>query len=107
MPFTFTAPAPAGDSRRHRPLRGPGLRRGSGTVWVGHKDLRPLPPSPNYALIGATGTHSDNHYLTDTATSKLNQLAERYRERFPDDPVLHLNDTSLERGVVLDIYRII
>lgn len=75
----------------------------TGTVWVGYKDLRPLPPSPNYVLVGATSTHSNNHYLTDAAITKLNELVASYRVKFPNDPLLHLNDASLERGGVFDI----
>jgi hypothetical protein len=103
LPFTFTAPASAGDHVITARCVNQDCGQATGMVWVGYKDLQPLPPSPNYALVGATGTHSDNHYLTDAAITKLNELVASYRARFPNAPLLHLNDASLERGGIFDI----
>jgi hypothetical protein len=83
---------------------------GPDTVWVGVKGLEPIVPAsdsasgPLYVLIGQDNYHPDNHYLTPKANGRLQQLASRYRERFPNDPPLYLNDASLERGGLFDIY---
>lgn len=103
--FKYKAPDVSGDvtikasciSGNSCPLQGPD------TVWAGIKDLIPLPANNNYMLIGKTDTHSDNHYMTYGASIKLMQLADLYRRRFPGDPLLHVNDASLERGGLFDL----
>lgn len=61
--------------------------------------------STDYVLVGGTGTHpaGSNHYLTPEAKAVIEDLARRYREAFPNDPLLHLNDASLIEGGALDI----
>jgi hypothetical protein len=72
-------------------------------VWVGIKELAPLYETHLYKLVGSDDVHPNNHYLTIAATGSVVWLAELYRTRFPSDPVLHLNDASLERGGLFDI----
>ncbi len=62
-----------------------------------------LPPSAHYVLLENRDTkHPANHYLTPSAAGRIARLAETYHKRFPADPVLRLNDASLERGGVFD-----
>ncbi len=103
--FAFTAPLLAGDHKikasctdgKNCKLEGPD------TVWVGIKDLVPLGVSQYFVPIGDTPNHFDNHYLTLEAASRVNVLAALYRAKFPTNPLLHLNDASLERGGVFDV----
>ena len=102
--FSFTAPLPAGDhkikaSRTDRTC----TQQGPDTVWIGIKNLLPLPANNIYVLIGDNNAHPDNHYMTYQAHIKLMQLADLYRRRFPGDPLLHVNDASLERGGLFDL----
>jgi hypothetical protein len=54
-------------------------------------------------LIGFTSSHpADSHYLTSNISAKAQMMSMVYRSRFPKDPVLHLNDASLERGGLFD-----
>jgi hypothetical protein len=72
-----------------------------------------IPPSDSYALtetvggqagpIGASGSHPANHYLTQEALERLVIIAGAYKALYPNNPRLHLNDASLERGGVYDI----
>lgn len=110
--FTFKAPASAGDHKITASCTdGKNCQpEGPDTVWVGVKGLEPIVPAsdptsgPLYVLIGQDGYHPDNHYLTPQANGRLQQLATLYQHRFPDNPPLHLNDASLERGGLFDIY---
>ncbi len=71
---------------------------------MGIKELIPLPDAGIYVLLPNRGTnHPDNHYMVYGASIKLMQLADLYRRRFPGDPLLHVNDASLERGGLFDI----
>lgn len=111
LPFSYKAPSVSGDYKivasctdgKHCTPEGPD------TVWVGIKGLEPIIPAsdpssgPLYLLIGETSAHSDNHYLTPLATGRLHQLALLYRQGFPIDPPLYLNDASLERGGLFDL----
>lgn len=104
--FTFTAPAPAGDHKITASCTdGKNCKQdGPDTVWVGIRDLIPLPTNNNYVLIPNRDTnHPDNHYMTYNTQIKLMQLADFYRATFPKDPLLHINDASLERGGLFDI----
>jgi hypothetical protein len=73
--------------------------------------LTQIPASSYYALqdsqgivIGSrTGWHTNNHNLTNSAAGQLEQLAKIYHQKFPNDPVLYLNDASLPWGGVYDI----
>jgi hypothetical protein len=102
--FTFNAPAPAGDHTLKASCTDRTCtQQGPDRVWVGVKDLVPLNSAPLYALIGSDTYHPNNHYLTNSALGQAVWLAQLYRQRFPNDPVLHLNDASLERGGLFDI----
>lgn len=64
-----------------------------------------LTASPDYALVGgdAGKTHHDNHYLTATARDHLQKLVNKYNTKYPQGPVLYLNDSSLVWGGKFDI----
>lgn len=104
MPFTFLAPAPAGDHNiKATCLDRPCTQEGPETVWVGIKGLVPLSGSGSYQLVGYTASHpSNSHNLAIGVSGLVRTLANIYRSRFPTDPVLHLNDASLERGGLFD-----
>ena len=105
--FTFFAPEPAGVHKIKASCTDRTCtQQGPDTIEVKVPGLTAVPPSsPSsvYVLIGTTESHPDNHYLTPTALGQLQQLASLYRERFPDDLPLHLNDASLEWGGHFDI----
>lgn len=114
MAFTFRAPAPAGDHKiRATCLDRNCTQEGPDKVWVGFKDIIEIPSSNSYALtevvngqtvtIGASAAHPANHHLTQEALERLAVAAEAYREIYPNNPRLHLNDASLERGGIYDI----
>lgn len=68
--------------------------------------LEPIPSDPTlYVFIGgdADKQHHDNHYLTNEALSQLYVLAINYHFRYPNEPLLHLNDASLVWGGKFDI----
>lgn len=72
-------------------------------------NLITIPASPLYALsdsngvIGAIpGKHTDNHYLTSSAITKLKQLASIYIAVNPGAK-LYLNDASLVWGGLFDV----
>lgn len=75
---------------------------GKNNVWVGIKNLVPL-GTGNWVLIGQTGTHSGNHYMTSESVNRISAIANKYSSKFPSSPVLHLNDASLARGGLFDI----
>lgn len=104
LQFSFKAPAPAGDhtvtaSCTDRTCTQEGLK----TLFVGLKGLISLSISENYVLLqNRDKKHPDNHFMTPTAASKIAKLAEAYHKKFPKDPMLRLNDASLERGGIFD-----
>jgi hypothetical protein len=108
--FTFLAPAPAGDHKMKATCTDRACTpEGPDTVWVGvcptcsPKGLVPLTPSGSYELVGFTPSHPANsHNLKPAVSAWGRALANIYRSRFPQDPVLHLNDASLERGGLFD-----
>lgn len=106
LAFTFTAPLPAGDHKLKATCTDRTCTsQGPDTVWVGIKGLLPIPTASTvYLLENRDGQHPNNHYLTSEAEDRLLRLADRYHQRFPADPVLYLNDASLERGGLFDIY---
>lgn len=77
----------------------------SGNINVKVPGLAPVPGSSLYVFVGgeAGKAHTDNHYLTPTASNILGQLAREYHQQFPFSPVLRVNDASLTWGGVLDI----
>jgi hypothetical protein len=110
MPFTFSAPAPAGDHKiKATCLDRDCTQEGPDKVWVGVKDLYQLNGSTAYELIqpNADVFHPGNHYLTANASIVLQGIASEWRTLYkPFGPVLHLNDASLERGGYFDIQRL-
>lgn len=102
--FSFTAPAPAGDHAITAKCVDGSCGEDTGKVWVGHKGLQSLTTFSVYRLIGDTSTHPDNHYLTLTAASRVAVFAAFYQAKYPTHAVLHLNDASLERGGIFDLY---
>lgn len=112
LQFDYNAPAVSGDININAKCTGGKNcnHEGSKQVWVGVKGLEPIIPASDpatgslYVLIGQDGHHPSNHYLKPNALGRLQQLAALYRQRFPNDPPLHLNDGSLERGGLFDIY---
>ena len=103
--FTYSAPEVSGDIKiTARCTDGKTCtQEGPDTVWVGVKDLDALTSHDYYALIGQTDSHPVNHYLTFDARQKVTTLAFLYKEYFPKNSVLHLNDASLERGGLFDV----
>ncbi len=104
MLFWFLAPEVAGDHKiKATCIDRPCTQEGPDTIWVGIKGLQPIPASPNCVLIpNADTAHPDNHYLTPGASATIRTIANVYRRRYLSDPVLHLNDASLERGGLFD-----
>lgn len=73
-------------------------------------NLITIPASPLYALSDSKGVigaipekHTDNHYLTATALSKLNDLATLYTTKVDPKAILYLNDASLVWGGLFDV----
>lgn len=104
-PFTFTAPAPAGDHKiKATCIDQECTQEGPDKVWVGRKGLETLRNSQYYILVGDTPNHFDNHYLSPEAINQVYALTALYQvAKFPSDPLLHLNDASLERGGLFDL----
>jgi hypothetical protein len=103
--FSYKAPSVSGDIAINASCTGGKscTQQGAKQVWVGVKDLVLLSSSDAYVLLPNQDTgHPNNHYLTSTARSKISGLAVAYKKQFPNNPLLHLNDSSLERGGVLD-----
>ncbi len=106
LQFSFTSPAISGDYLLEATCTTGTTctTQGPKTLWAGIKDLDSLfSQSSDYVLIGSTSIHPDNHYMTLDARKKVMLLAQMYRNEFPGDPVLRLNDASLERGGLFDI----
>lgn len=104
FPFSFIAPAPAGEHKITASCTDRTCtQEGPNVIEVKVPGLVSLGASGFYGLIGVTGSHPDNHYLTLAAREKAGQLARRYRELFPTDPVLQYNDASLVWGGLFDI----
>lgn len=106
LPFTFKAPAPAGDHT----ITGSCIGRtcmpdGPNMIEVEVEGLIPIPLSQAYELIGSRPRHRNNHFLTTGALFRIAALAALYKATFPDpdDPVLHLNDASLIQGGLFDL----
>ena len=106
MPFTFIAPAPAGDHKIKATCTGGRTcnQEGPDKVWVGVKGLKQQAGSSNYVLLpNRDANHPGNHYVTPNTEGKTAYIAAAYRKKFPSDPVLHFNDASLVRGGLFDI----
>jgi uncharacterized Zn-binding protein involved in type VI secretion len=101
--FSFTAPAPAGDHTITAQCADNSCGMASGSVWVGIRGLQVIGAGP-WELVGSDGFHSNNHFLTSSVRQKISRVAELYHQKFPNNPTLRLNDGSLERGGLFDIY---
>lgn len=104
LAVNFIAPLVAGDHTIVAScINASCTQQGPDTVRVGIEGLEPLRDSPVYILIGDLPNHFDNHYLTPEALYRITVLAALYHGSFPGNPLLHLNDASLERGGIFDI----
>jgi hypothetical protein len=101
--FTFKAPKVAGDHTITANCDDVSCGSDTGKVWVGIKNLVTLDNFQYYVLVGDTPNHFDNHYLTQTGLFQVHVLSTLYSAQYPNNPLLHLNDASLERGGLLDI----
>lgn len=102
--FSFVAPAPAGDHVITAKCADNSCGEDTGRMWVGRKGLETLRDSQYYILVGDTPNHFDNHYLSPEAINQVYALTALYQvAKFPSDPLLHLNDASLERGGLFDV----
>lgn len=105
-PFTFNAPEAAGDHRlKAHCIDRECTQAGPDTVWVGVEGLLDLQADPAYVLISPNPDrrHPGNHYVNASTQAKIRSLAAAYHKLFPSDPLLHLNDASLERGGLFDL----
>lgn len=107
LPFTFNAPAPAGDHKIIASCTDSGrtcTQEGPDKVWVGVKGLKQQASSINYVLLSnRDANHPENHYVATNTERNVSNFAAAYHRRFPNDPVLHFNDASLVRGGLFDI----
>lgn len=102
--FPFTAPAPSGDHAIKARCVDDSCGTATARVWVGVKGLKWQASSANYVLLPNRDTnHPGNHYVTANTERNVPNLASAYHRSFPNDPVLHFNDASLERGGLFDI----
>lgn len=105
--FTFMAPAVSGEHTVTAACINPVCNNtDTGKIDVKVPGLHTIPDDPElYVLIGgeANKKHHDNHYLTENAFSQLLVLAINYHVLHPKEPLLHLNDASLEWGGRFDI----
>lgn len=73
-------------------------------IWVGVENLIPLEKIASlYNFVGDKPTHPDNHYVTEKTRVKMITLAAKYKTKFPNNSVIHYNDSSLERGGLFDV----
>ena len=73
-------------------------------IWVGVENLISLEKIASlYEFVGDKPTHPDNHYVTEKTRVKMITLAAKYKTKFPNNAVLHYNDSSLERGGLFDV----
>ena len=56
-----------------------------------------------YPGIGQTGEHSDNHYVTVSAATRMLDISRKFQKIWPTAPKLTLNDASLVWGGKFDI----
>jgi hypothetical protein len=104
LPFSFEAPAPAGD---HKILVSCTncKQEGPNGIWVGIKGLEHI-GSGSWDLVGSGGAgsyHPGNHYLKPLAIQKLKKLAEDWKKhRGITGPAFAVNDASLVRGGLFD-----
>lgn len=76
-------------------------------IWVGVENLIPLEKIASlYEFVGDKPTHPDNHYVTEKTRVKMITLAAQYKTKFPNNTVIHYNDSSLERGGLFDVGKV-
>jgi hypothetical protein len=68
-----------------------------------YNDLFQVAPSGNYVFVGATPEHPNNHFGTSPAISAIQVTALLYRQEFPANPVIALNDMALPLGGKFDL----
>lgn len=102
--FTFGAPEVSGTHTFTAQCDSPACTNNPVTAKIEVKvdGLAALSASQLYTFIGANDQHSDNHYLTPTATQNLMKIIEEYNATYPTSR-LHLNDASLKWGGKFDI----
>ena len=71
-------------------------------IAVAIPNLVVVPTSSDYKLIGSTGTHPDNHYLTSGALSKLQTVIINYNQDPNTTNLICVNDCSLFWGGLFD-----
>lgn len=101
--FEFGAPIVSGDHNITARCATVNCGSAEGEVWVGVRGLVPMHNSSDYKLIGKTGDHPKNYYLTASSSAYVAFLAFAYNATFPTNRVLQLNDMSLERGGLFDV----
>lgn len=74
-------------------------------IHVKYPGLAKLPVSLDYELNGSTGSHPDNHYGNSAMIGLIKAISKEWVETFPDQPVLKINDISLQYGGHFDIYQ--
>jgi Putative Ig domain len=84
-------------------LNGSSITGKTFTIHVGIDGLSPLAQAGDYVLTGETFPHSANHFALQSMKTSLQLLTIAYHIRFPIDPLLPINDTSLEKGGLFDI----
>jgi hypothetical protein len=106
LTFIYKAPEVSGDNTIAAICTGAKncTPQGPNQVWVGRKGMETLRDSQYYVLVGDTPNHFTNHYLIPEAINQVYALTALYQAaKLPSDPLLHLNDASLERGGVFDL----
>jgi hypothetical protein len=104
LEFQFDAPKVAGNHLISlRCVTKSCLEEEQTKILVGVRGLQKIPDSRYYVLIpNRDQEHPDNHFLTPDSVEKVTRIAQRYHSMFPNDPVLYLNDASLNRGGMFD-----
>ncbi|MBI4655986.1 MAG: hypothetical protein HY746_04460 [Elusimicrobia bacterium] len=77
-------------------------------VWYDRVDARVhlvmfSPDSSLYISTGATAWHPENHYGEYKALKKMQSIAWTYKQEFPNDSLLVINDISLPWGGLFDV----
>lgn len=100
----YTAPEVSGIIEGKLIVTAPGFGTGESIRLIGVRinGLEELPAGEDYLLVGATATHSTNHFGTATMNGSLVGLAASYVDAFPGEK-LSYNDMSLFQGGLFDI----
>ncbi len=104
--FSFTPPEMAGEHKfGAKCLTEECEHVGANRIHVGLDNMIALPPAQDgsYVLVGKNSSHVSNHWVTETVQAQILYIAKLYQRFFPKNPVLHLNDASLQYGGLFDI----